>query len=292
MPRLRAGAHPGRRVQRQPLAAARVEEPRRARGARAAAQVPARALRALSALPVQAPLRRRHGQRQPRPVFALPAAEPRRHAPHRIPRSGPARDGIDRRLPARWALVRLYVLRARPARRELRHLQRPLADRAVPAPRPAVPLSRLLDPREPEDGLQVELRADRGLHRRRLAAPRPPRSALSLYGLARPLLFSLDEETSHQLALRAAGVAALFAPTAPHAPVRAMGPEFPNPIGLAAGLDKNAEHIEALGALGFGFLEVGTVTPRAQPGNPRPRLFRIPERGAIINRLGFNNVGL
>ena len=115
---------------------------------------------------------------------------------------------------------------------------------------------------------------------------------MSLYGLARPLLFSLDEETSHQLALRAAGVAALFAPTVPHAPVRAMGLEFRNPIGLAAGLDKNAEHIEALGALGFGFLEVGTVTPRAQPGNPRPRLFRIPERGAIINRLGFNNVGL
>jgi dihydroorotate dehydrogenase len=115
---------------------------------------------------------------------------------------------------------------------------------------------------------------------------------LSLYRLARPLLFSLDAEDAHQLGLRAAGLAALFAPRVPSAPVRAMGLEFPNPIGLAAGLDKNAEHIEALGALGFGFLEVGTVTPRPQPGNPRPRLFRLPERAALINRLGFNNVGL
>ena len=115
---------------------------------------------------------------------------------------------------------------------------------------------------------------------------------MSLYRLARPLLFSLDEETSHHLALRATGLAALVAPRVPRTPVRALGLEFPNPIGLAAGLDKNAEHIDALGALGFGFLEVGTVTPRAQPGNPRPRLFRLPAREAIINRLGFNNVGL
>ncbi len=115
---------------------------------------------------------------------------------------------------------------------------------------------------------------------------------MSLYRLARPLLFSLDAEDAHRLGLRAAGLAALFAPKVPHAPVRAMGLEFRNPIGLAAGLDKNAEHIEALGALGFGFLEVGTVTPRPQSGNPRPRLFRLPERGALINRLGFNNVGL
>ena len=71
-----------------------------------------------------------------------------------------------------------------------------------------------------------------------------------------------------------------------------MGIEFPNPIGLAAGLDKNAEHIDALAALGFGFIEVGTVTPRAQPGNPRPRLFRIEQKQAIINRFGFNNVGV
>ena len=115
---------------------------------------------------------------------------------------------------------------------------------------------------------------------------------MSLYRLARPLLFSLDEETSHHLALRTAGLAALVAPRVPRGPVRALGLEFPNPIGLAAGLDKNAAHIDALGALGFGFLEVGTVTPRAQPGNPRPRLFRLPARQAIINRFGFNNVGL
>jgi dihydroorotate dehydrogenase len=115
---------------------------------------------------------------------------------------------------------------------------------------------------------------------------------LSLYRLARPLLFSLDPEDAHQLGLRAAGLAALLAPAVACAPVRAMGLEFRNPVGLAAGLDKNAEHIEALGALGFGFLEVGTVTPRPQPGNPRPRLFRLPQRSALINRLGFNNVGL
>src|SRR5207248_2707931 len=268
LPRLRAGAHPGGRVQRQSLAAPRLEDARRARGTRAAAQVPPRALRALSALPVQAPLRRRHGQRQPRPVFALPAAEPRRYAANRVPRGRPARHGVDRRLPARWPVLGLHVLRARSPRRELRHLQRALADRPVPASRSALPLPRLLDPREPEDGLQVEVRADRGLHGRRLAPPRPPKrrraAGVSLYRLARPLLFSLDEETSHHLALRAAGIAALVTPRVPRAPVRAMGLELPNPIGLAAGLDKNAEHIQALGALGFGFLEVGTVTPRPQ----------------------------
>jgi len=115
---------------------------------------------------------------------------------------------------------------------------------------------------------------------------------LSPYGLARPFLFSLDEENAHQLALRAAGLAAIFAAPIPLSPVRAMGIEFPNPIGLAAGLDKDAEHIDAMAALGFGFIEVGTVTPRPQPGNPRPRLFRIPEREAIINRFGFNSRGV
>ena len=115
---------------------------------------------------------------------------------------------------------------------------------------------------------------------------------MSLYGLARPFLFSLDPESAHLLALRTAGIAALFSPPVIRAPVRAMGIEFPNPIGLAAGLDKNAEHIDAMGALGFGFIEVGTVTPRAQPGNARPRLFRLPSRHAIINRFGFNNVGV
>ena len=71
-----------------------------------------------------------------------------------------------------------------------------------------------------------------------------------------------------------------------------MGLNFPNPVGLAAGLDKDAAHIDALAALGFGFIEVGTVTPRPQPGNPRPRLFRIPAKQALINRFGFNNVGV
>jgi dihydroorotate dehydrogenase len=115
---------------------------------------------------------------------------------------------------------------------------------------------------------------------------------LSLYRLARPFLFSLDAENAHQLALKSAALAALVAPPVPASPVRALGLEFPNPVGLAAGLDKNAEHVDALGALGFGFLEVGTVTPRAQPGNARPRLFRIEEKNAIINRFGFNNVGV
>lgn len=117
-----------------------------------------------------------------------------------------------------------------------------------------------------------------------------------LYALARPLLFALDPETSHRLTLGLADAPLRlgllrFARTPPH-PVRAMGLEFPNPVGLAAGLDKDAEHVDALAALGFGFVEVGTVTPRPQPGNPRPRLFRLPQAHALINRLGFNNVGL
>ena len=78
----------------------------------------------------------------------------------------------------------------------------------------------------------------------------------------------------------------------PACPVHAMGLEFANPVGLAAGLDKDAAHIDALARMGFGFIEVGTVTPRPQPGNPRPRLFRIPEKEALINRFGFNNVGV
>ncbi|HWM41276.1 MAG TPA: quinone-dependent dihydroorotate dehydrogenase [Burkholderiales bacterium] len=112
---------------------------------------------------------------------------------------------------------------------------------------------------------------------------------MSLYGLVRPLLFSLDPETAHQTGLRLAG---LLLPKKLHSPVRAMGLEFANPVGLAAGLDKDAKHIDALARMGFGFIEVGTVTPRPQPGNPRPRLFRIPEKEAIINRFGFNNVGV
>jgi len=113
---------------------------------------------------------------------------------------------------------------------------------------------------------------------------------LSWYGLARPLLFSLDPETAHKLSLGLAGF--LPYPAVSARPARAMGLDFPNPVGLAAGLDKDAAHIDALARMGFGFIEVGTVTPRAQPGNPRPRLFRIPEKEALINRLGFNNLGV
>lgn len=113
-----------------------------------------------------------------------------------------------------------------------------------------------------------------------------------LYSLARPLLFALDPETAHHAALKFSGLAGLFAARPPACPVRAMGLEFPNPVGLAAGLDKHAEHVEALAGLGFGFLELGGVTPRPQPGNPRPRLFRLAEAQAIINRYGLNSVGV
>lgn len=118
----------------------------------------------------------------------------------------------------------------------------------------------------------------------------------ALYRLARPVLFSLDAETSHDLALacldRAAawGLAGTPRPL-PGRTVRCMGLDFPNPVGLAAGLDKNGLHLDGLATFGFGFLEIGTVTPRPQPGNPRPRLFRLPAARAIINRMGFNNGG-
>lgn len=116
---------------------------------------------------------------------------------------------------------------------------------------------------------------------------------MSLYRLARPLLFALDPEVSHRLALRLADFSVLpLGEKPPKNPVRALGLEFPNPVGLAAGLDKDAAHVDALARLGFGFIEVGTVTPRPQPGNPRPRLFRIVEKDALINRFGFNNVGV
>jgi dihydroorotate dehydrogenase len=111
-----------------------------------------------------------------------------------------------------------------------------------------------------------------------------------LYALARPLLFALDAEFAHELTLRLAGLRRAARPAG--TPVRAMGLEFPNAVGLAAGLDKNAAHVDALARLGFGFLEVGTVTPRPQAGNPRPRLFRLPRAQALINRMGFNNVGV
>jgi dihydroorotate dehydrogenase len=119
-----------------------------------------------------------------------------------------------------------------------------------------------------------------------------------LYPFFRPLLFALDPESAHELALAgldaasAVGISPLVAPSARPSPVEAMGLRFPNRVGLAAGLDKNAAHIDGLASLGFGFIECGTVTPRAQPGNPRPRMFRLPEAEALINRLGFNNDGL
>ncbi len=115
---------------------------------------------------------------------------------------------------------------------------------------------------------------------------------MSLYGLARPLLFSLDPETAHRATLRLLDSGLLLFPRVPPLPVPAMGLHFPNPVGLAAGLDKDAAHIDGLARLGFGFIEVGTVTPRPQPGNARPRLFRITEKEALINRFGFNNVGV
>jgi dihydroorotate dehydrogenase len=113
-----------------------------------------------------------------------------------------------------------------------------------------------------------------------------------LYRLARPLLFSLDPETAHEVTLRLAEAASFFSRSIPRAPVRVMDLDFPNPVGLAAGLDKHAEHVDALAALGFGFVELGGVTPRPQPGNPRPRLFRLPKARAIINRYGLNSVGV
>jgi dihydroorotate dehydrogenase len=119
-----------------------------------------------------------------------------------------------------------------------------------------------------------------------------------LYPLFRPLLFAADPERAHEIAFAAldaaaaTGIAQLAAPRLPLAPVEAMGLRFPNRVGLAAGLDKNAEHLAGLATLGFGFLEAGTVTPRPQPGNPRPRLFRIVEAQALVNRLGFNNAGV
>jgi len=120
-----------------------------------------------------------------------------------------------------------------------------------------------------------------------------------MYTTLRPLLFSLEAESAHRLTLYALGVAQrsnlmrwVAQPPPADLPVRAFGIDFPNPVGLAAGLDKNGEHLDALGALGFGFIEIGTVTPRPQAGNPRPRLFRLPEHEALINRMGFNNDGV
>ena len=119
-----------------------------------------------------------------------------------------------------------------------------------------------------------------------------------MYGVLRHLLFQLPPEQAHNMALNGLdfvnrmGALKLVSRHPAPCPVTVMGLEFPNPVGLAAGLDKNADHLDALGNLGFGFIEVGTVTPLAQPGNPKPRMFRLPEHQAIINRMGFNNEGL
>ncbi|MCO5118656.1 MAG: quinone-dependent dihydroorotate dehydrogenase [Burkholderiaceae bacterium] len=118
-----------------------------------------------------------------------------------------------------------------------------------------------------------------------------------LYSLARPLLFALDPERAHELTLAslgglaASGALDLAAGPPVDDPVELMGLRFANRVGLAAGMDKDGAHIDALSRMGFGFIEVGTVTPRPQPGNPRPRMFRLPAHRALINRMGFNNAG-
>lgn len=121
---------------------------------------------------------------------------------------------------------------------------------------------------------------------------------MNFYPLLRPLLFSLDPETAHEVTLKllkageVTGLTRLTQPPIADKPVTVMGLTFKNPVGLAAGLDKNGDYIDALAALGFGFIEIGTVTPHPQAGNPKPRLFRLPEHQAIINRMGFNNLGI
>ena len=121
---------------------------------------------------------------------------------------------------------------------------------------------------------------------------------MNIYSIAQPLLFQLEAEKAHDLTLTSlrfaekAGLLSLY-PSAPKCqPKTVMGIEFPNSVGLAAGLDKNGVVIDSMAALGFGFIEIGTVTPRPQPGNPKPRLFRVKQAQGIINRFGFNNLGV
>src|SRR3990167_3730210 len=122
--------------------------------------------------------------------------------------------------------------------------------------------------------------------------------ALLPYALARPFLFSLDPETAHELTVRALALTQgtplqlAYGSSRANDPITLAGLTFPNRVGLAGGLDKNAPCMEGLGAMGFGCVEVGTVTPLAPPGNPKPRLFRLPQAQALINRFGFNNEGL
>lgn len=121
---------------------------------------------------------------------------------------------------------------------------------------------------------------------------------MNLYQLLKPLLFQLDAENAHDLTLKSLKIAAkinllnLLSKPVQCKPKEVMGLNFPNPVGLAAGLDKNGAFVDGMAALGFGFIEVGTTTPRAQPGNPKPRLFRVKEVEGIINRFGFNNLGV
>lgn len=122
--------------------------------------------------------------------------------------------------------------------------------------------------------------------------------ALIPYSLPKSVLFNLDPEAAHELTMAALArfqntpLACLWGTDRVQDPVEVAGITFPNRVGMAAGLDKNGRVIDGLGAMGFGFVEVGTVTPKAQPGNPKPRMFRLPEANALINRLGFNNEGL
>jgi dihydroorotate dehydrogenase len=142
-------------------------------------------------------------------------------------------------------------------------------------------------PRRDANGIIAPPRAPHCAHRRHV-----------LYPFFRPLVFTLDPETAHDVALRGLdwaarlSIAQVVLPALVRSPVVAMGIEFPNRIGLAAGLDKNAEHVDALASLGFGHVECGTVTPRPQPGNPKPRLFRLVDAEALVNRMGFNNAGV
>ena len=119
-----------------------------------------------------------------------------------------------------------------------------------------------------------------------------------MYSLTRPLLFCINPENAHHAGLALLGMAhslhldSMIFPKVPDLPCEIMGLKLKNPVGLAAGMDKNGAYINALASMGFGYIEVGTVTPRAQAGNPKPRLFRLPEHQAIINRMGFNNLGV
>lgn len=121
---------------------------------------------------------------------------------------------------------------------------------------------------------------------------------MKLYALFRAVLFMFEPERAHAISMTflqlvyRLGLSRLLFGRRKMAPVNVLGLEFPNAVGLAAGLDKNGDHIDALAACGFGFVEIGTVTPRAQPGNPKPRMFRLEKDGAIINRMGFNNAGV